>query len=156
MSMVNLQKNIQWWWSGGSKTIEKPSLAMVPWRKNITITSFEKNDHRWSLPRGMYFPIHSLLSAVYGCKANSDYSDLSCTLNTNKTHSLKTQSGGKSNFAQPHYSDKSKGCFGDEWRGKKYLTIAEEMWALSKWAASVHHQLGVYDKSFFLITIIFR
>ena len=47
--MVNLQKNIQWWWSGGSKTIEKPSLAMVPWRKNITITSFEKNDHRWSL-----------------------------------------------------------------------------------------------------------
>ena len=43
------KKNIQWWWSGGSKTIEKPSLAMVPWRKNITIASFEKNDHRWSL-----------------------------------------------------------------------------------------------------------
>ena len=43
------KKNIQWWWSGGSKTIEKPSLAMVPWKKNITIASFEKNDHRWSL-----------------------------------------------------------------------------------------------------------
>ena len=47
--MVNLQKNIQWWWSGGSETIEKPSLAMVPWKKNITIASFEKKDHRWSL-----------------------------------------------------------------------------------------------------------
>jgi len=47
--MVNLQKNIQWWWSGGSKTIEKPSLAMVSWEKNITIASFEKNYHRWSL-----------------------------------------------------------------------------------------------------------
>ena len=33
--MVNLQKNIQWWWSGGSKTIEKPSLAMVPWKKTL-------------------------------------------------------------------------------------------------------------------------
>ena len=47
--MVDLQKNIQWWWSGSSKTIEKPSLAMVPWRKNIIIASFEKNDHRRSL-----------------------------------------------------------------------------------------------------------
>ena len=55
MSMVNLQKNIQWWWSGGSKTIEKPSLAMVPWRKNITIASFDKNDHRWSLAPGLWY-----------------------------------------------------------------------------------------------------
>ena len=49
--MVNLQKNIQWWWSGSSKTIEKPLLAMVPRKKNITIASFEKNDHRRSLVR---------------------------------------------------------------------------------------------------------
>ena len=43
------EKNIQWWWSGCSKTIEKPSKAMVLRKKNITIPSFEKNDHRWSL-----------------------------------------------------------------------------------------------------------
>ena len=39
LSMVNLRKNIQWWWSSGSKTIEKPSKAMVPQKKIITITS---------------------------------------------------------------------------------------------------------------------
>ena len=60
MSMVNLQKNIQWWWSGGSKTIEKPSLAMVPWNKNITIASFEKNYHRWSLQCGMYYTVRNV------------------------------------------------------------------------------------------------
>ena len=49
MSMVNLGKNIQWWWSGGSKTIEKPSKAMVPRKKNITIPSSWKNYHRRSL-----------------------------------------------------------------------------------------------------------
>ena len=31
--MVDLQKNIQWWWSRDGKTIEKPSMAMVPWKK---------------------------------------------------------------------------------------------------------------------------
>ena len=46
------EKNIQWWWSGCSKTIEKPSKAMVLRKKNITIPSFEKNDHRWSLAGG--------------------------------------------------------------------------------------------------------
>ena len=30
LSMVNRGKNIQWWWYSGSKTIEKPSKAMVP------------------------------------------------------------------------------------------------------------------------------
>ena len=34
-SMVNLGKNIQWWWSGGSKTIEKPLKAMVPRIKTL-------------------------------------------------------------------------------------------------------------------------
>ena len=43
------EKNIQWWWSSYGKTIEKPSMAMVPWKKNITIPSLWKNDHRWSL-----------------------------------------------------------------------------------------------------------
>ena len=28
MSMVNLRKNILWWWSSDGKTIEKPSKAM--------------------------------------------------------------------------------------------------------------------------------
>ena len=27
------KKNIQWWWSRYGKTIEKPSMAMVPWKK---------------------------------------------------------------------------------------------------------------------------
>ena len=49
LSMVNLRKNIQWWWSSGSKTIEKPSKAMVPQKKIITIPSSWKNYHRWSL-----------------------------------------------------------------------------------------------------------
>ena len=49
ISMVDLQKNIQWWWSRDGKTIEKPSMAMVPWKKNITIPSLWKNDHRRSL-----------------------------------------------------------------------------------------------------------
>ena len=47
ISMVDLQKNIQWWWSSDGKTIEKPS--MVPWKQNITIPSLWKNYHRWSL-----------------------------------------------------------------------------------------------------------
>ena len=52
------EKNIQWWWSGCSKTIEKPSKAMVLRKKNITIPLFEKNDHRWSLDSDkMYFLI---------------------------------------------------------------------------------------------------
>ena len=50
ISMVVLEINIQWWWSRGGKTIEKPSVTMVPWEKNITIPSLWKNDHRWSLP----------------------------------------------------------------------------------------------------------
>ena len=53
LSMVNLRKNIQWWWSSGSKTIEKPSKAMVPQKKIITIPSSWKNYHRWSLTRGI-------------------------------------------------------------------------------------------------------
>ena len=55
MSMVNLGKNIQWWWSGGSKTIEKPSKAMVPRKKNITIPSSWKNYHRRSLNPYIFF-----------------------------------------------------------------------------------------------------
>ena len=43
------EKNIQWWWLRGSKTIEKPLIAMVPPKKFITIPSLWKNDHRWSL-----------------------------------------------------------------------------------------------------------
>ena len=43
------EKNIQWWWFSGSKTIEKPLIAMVPSKKIITIPSLWKNDHRWSL-----------------------------------------------------------------------------------------------------------
>ena len=39
LSMVNLRKNIQRWWSSGSKTIEKPSKAMVPRKKITTIPS---------------------------------------------------------------------------------------------------------------------
>ena len=46
LNFVNLGKNIQWWCSGWSKTIEKPSKAMVLCKKNITIPSFGKNDHR--------------------------------------------------------------------------------------------------------------
>ena len=42
-------KNIQWWWFSGNKTIEKPLIAMVPSKKFITIPSFWKNYHRWSL-----------------------------------------------------------------------------------------------------------
>ena len=52
MSMVNQWKNIQWWWFSGNKTIEKPLIAMVPSKKFITIPSFWKNDHRWSLNNG--------------------------------------------------------------------------------------------------------
>ena len=56
MSMVNQWKNIQWWWFSGSKTIEKPLIAMVPSKKVITIPSLWKNYHRRSLgnllPRG--------------------------------------------------------------------------------------------------------
>ena len=37
------------WWSSGIKTIEKPSIAMVPSKKIITIPSLWKNYHRWSL-----------------------------------------------------------------------------------------------------------
>ena len=55
--MVDLQKNIQWWWSRDGKTIEKPSMAMVPWKRNITIPSLWKNYHRWSL-----LPLLRLLS----------------------------------------------------------------------------------------------
>ena len=33
--MVGPFKNIQWWWSKGNKTIEKPSKSMVAWKKNI-------------------------------------------------------------------------------------------------------------------------
>ena len=43
LSMVNIRKNIQWWWSSGSKTIENPSKAMVPRKKTITIPSPWKN-----------------------------------------------------------------------------------------------------------------
>ena len=43
------KKNIQWWWSRAGKTIEKPSMAMVPWKKKHPIPSLQKNDHRWSL-----------------------------------------------------------------------------------------------------------
>ena len=43
------KKNIQWWWSRDGKTIEKPFIAMAPWKKNITIPSLQKNDHLWSL-----------------------------------------------------------------------------------------------------------
>ena len=49
LSMVNLRKSIQWWWSSGSKTIKKPSKAMVPRKKIITIPSSWKHYHRWSL-----------------------------------------------------------------------------------------------------------
>ena len=51
IAMVNQWKNIQWWWLRGSKTIEKPLIAMVPPKKFITIPSLWKNDHRWSLLR---------------------------------------------------------------------------------------------------------
>ena len=40
-------KNIQWWCSGCSKTIEKPLKAMVLREKNIPM--FGENDHRRSL-----------------------------------------------------------------------------------------------------------
>ena len=67
MSMVNLGKNIQWWWSGCSKTIEKPSKAMVLRKKNITIPSFEKNDHRWSLNPEKFWALQvKLLPAKLG------------------------------------------------------------------------------------------
>ena len=49
MSMVNLRKNIQWWWSSSSKTIENPLQALVSRKKIITIPSSWKNYHRRSL-----------------------------------------------------------------------------------------------------------
>ena len=49
MSMVNLRKNIQWWWSSSSKTIENPLQALVSRKKIITIPSSWKNYHCRSL-----------------------------------------------------------------------------------------------------------
>ena len=46
MSMVNLGKNIQWWWSGCGKTIEKLLKAMVLRKKNITIQSLSMDKYR--------------------------------------------------------------------------------------------------------------
>ena len=47
ISMVDLQKNIQWWWSRHWKTIDGNGAL----EKNITIPSLWKNDHRRSLVR---------------------------------------------------------------------------------------------------------
>ena len=36
---VSWSKNIQWWWFNAGKTIEKPLMPMVPWKKTLTIPS---------------------------------------------------------------------------------------------------------------------
>ena len=36
------KKNIQWWWSRAGKTIEKPSMAMVPWKKTLPSHRYKK------------------------------------------------------------------------------------------------------------------
>ena len=49
ISMVDLQKNIQWWWSGDGKTIENHWWQWCLGKENITIPSLWQNDHRRSL-----------------------------------------------------------------------------------------------------------
>ena len=45
------KKNIQWWWSGGCKTIEKPSMSMVNLQKKLNgdgqIVAKPLKNHRW-------------------------------------------------------------------------------------------------------------
>ena len=69
LSMVNLRKNIQWWWSSGSKTIEKPSKAMVPQKKIITIPSSWKSYHRWSLIITIYIVMMRMIIGANGAPA---------------------------------------------------------------------------------------
>ena len=70
--MVPQWKNIQWWWFSGSKTIEKPLIAMVPSKKIITIPSLWKNDHRWSLQSTQERP--ALAWARVHCQNHSNQS----------------------------------------------------------------------------------
>ena len=83
ISMVYLQKNIQWWWSRDGKTVEKPSMAMVPWKKNITIPLLWKNDHRRSLiwnntvspqnvPKVSWFKMSVFCNTYIGIAINDD------------------------------------------------------------------------------------
>ena len=85
LSMVNLRKNIQWWWSSGSKTIEKPSKAMVPQKKNhyhpIVLKKLPslKSTMRWHAIHCNYIKYNTIQCHVI------QYNEMSCnTLQCNR------------------------------------------------------------------------